>query len=173
MLLSAQCPIGIAVEGPLPKSEVSAIRASSSPYNNVVNRLDYEAFNDTEPETSSASVSGYGSVPATNSSITIEFTRPLSIVAVMVQTLKAATAGSWGINYMNGIRVQALVNSVWETVFTYPTNLSNSSGLVGPDGKVYSEKWPNKIPVGKVCTAIRLLNPSGYVCASTFIPIVG
>ena len=49
----------------------------------------------------------------------------------------------------------------------------SGSGVLAPDGKAYNEKWPNKIPVGRVCSAIRLLKPSGYVCASTFIPIIG
>ena len=172
MLLAAQCPTGIAVEGPITASEIKAISASHPPYNTVVNRLDFAAFSDPEPESSSVSNSGFGSVSGSNTSITMEFLRPLSVVAVMVQTLKAATAGSWGLNYMGGAKVQALVGTVWETVFTYPSGLSGS-GALAPDGKTYNEKWPNKIPVGRVCSAIRLLKPSGYVCASTFIPIIG
>lgn len=171
MLLAAQCPTGIAVEGPITASEIKAISASHPPYNTVVNRLDFAAFSDHEPESSNVSNSGFGSVPGSNTSITMEFLRPLSVVAVMVQTLKAATAGSWGLNYMEGLKVQALVGTVWETVFTYPSGLSG--GVLAPDGKTYNEKWPNKIPVGRVCSAIRLLKPSGYVCASTFIPIIG
>lgn len=171
MLLAAQCPTGIAVEGPITASEIKAISASHPPYNTVVNRLDFAAFSDHEPESSNVSNSGFGSVPGSNTSITMEFLRPLSVVAVMVQTLKAATAGSWGLNYMEGLKVQALVGTVWETVFTYPSVLSG--GALAPDGKAYNEKWPNKIPVGRVCSAIRLLKPSGYVCASTFIPIIG
>ena len=137
----------------------------------MVNRLDFAAFSDHEPESSNVSNSGFGSVSGSNTSITMEFLRPLSVVAVMVQTLKADTSGSWGINYMEGVKVQALVGTVWETVFTYPSELSG--GVLAPDGKAYNEKWPNKIPVGRVCSAIRLLKPSGYVCASTFIPIIG
>lgn len=172
MLLAAQCPTGIAVERPILASEIKAIRASHSPYNAVVNRLDFAAFSDVEPESSTVSNSGFGSVSGTNTSITMEFLRPLTVAAVMVQTLKAATSGSWGINYMDGTKVQALVGTEWETVFTYPSGLAGSS-LLAPDGRAYSEKWPNKIPVGRVCSAIRLLKPSGYVCASTFIPVVG
>ena len=171
MLLAAQCLTGIAMEGPIIASEIKAITASHSPYNAVVNRLDFAAFSDHEPESSSISTSGFGSVSGSNTSITMEFLRPLSVVAVMVQTLKTATAGSWGIGYMGGAKVQALVGTVWETVFTYPSALSG--GVLAPDGKTYNEKWPNKIPVGRVCSAIRLLKPSGYVCASTFIPIIG
>lgn len=171
MLLAAQCLTGIAMEGPIIASEIKAITASHPPYNSVVNRLDFAAFSDHEPESSSISTSGFGSVSGSNTSITMEFLRPLSVVAVMVQTLKTATAGSWGIGYMGGAKVQALVGSVWETVFTYPSALSG--GVLAPDGKTYNEKWPNKIPVGRVCSAIRLLKPSGYVCASTFIPIIG
>ena len=171
MLLAAQCLTGIAVEGPITASEIKAISASHPPYNTVVNRLDFAAFSDHEPESSNVSNSGFGSVSGSNTSITMEFLRPLSVVAVMVQTLKAATSGSWGINYMEGVKVQALVGTVWETVFTYPSVLSG--GVLAPDGKAYNEKWPNKIPVGRVCSAIRLLKPSGYVCASTFIPIIG
>lgn len=171
MLLAAQCPTGIAVEGPITASEIKAISASHPPYNTVVNRLDFAAFSDQEPESSTVSNSGFGSVSASNTSITMEFLRPSAVVAVMLQTLKAATAGSWGIGYMGGAKVQALVGTVWETVFTYPSVLSG--GVLAPDGKTYNEKWPNKIPVGRVCNAIRLLKPSGYVCASTFIPIVG
>lgn len=171
MLLAAQCPTGIAVEGPITASEIKAISASHPPYNTVVNRLDFAAFSDHEPESSNVSNSGFGSVSGSNTSITMEFLRPLSVVAVMVQTLKAATAGSWGLYYMEGLKVQALVGTVWETVFTYPSVFS--SGVLAPDGKTYNEKWPNKIPVGRVCSAIRLLKPSGYVCASTFIPIIG
>ena len=172
MLLAAQCLTGIAMEGPIIASEIKAITASHPPYNSVVNRLDFAAFSDHEPESSNVSNSGFGSVSGSNTSITMEFLRPLSVVAVMVQTLKAATAGSWGLNYMGGAKVQALVGTVWETVFTYPSGLSGS-GALAPDGKTYNEKWPNKIPVGRVCSAIRLLKPSGYVCASTFIPIIG
>ena len=171
MLLAAQCLTGIAMEGPIIASEIKAITASHPPYNSVVNRLDFAAFSDPEPESSAISNSGFGSVSGSNTSITMEFLRPLSVVAVMVQTLKAATAGSWGIGYMEGVKVQALVGTVWETVFTYPSALSG--GVLAPDGKAYNEKWPNKIPVGRVCSAIRLLKPSGYVCASTFIPIIG
>lgn len=171
MLLAAQCPIGIAVEGPILASDVKEIRSSHPPYNSTVNRLDYAAFCDVEPENNSTSVSGYGTVSGSNTSITMEFVRELPVVAVMIQTLKAATAGSWGIGYMGGAKVQALVGTVWETVFTYPSVLSG--GVLAPDGKTYNEKWPNKIPVGRVCSAIRLLKPSGYVCASTFIPIIG
>lgn len=172
MLLAAQCPTGIAVERPLIASEIKAIRASHPPYNAVVSRLDFDAFSDYEPESSSVSNSGFGSVSGSNTSITIEFLQPLTIVAVMVQTLKAATSGSWGINYMDGTKVQALVGTEWETVFTYPSGLAGSS-MLAPDGKKYNEKWANRIPVGRVCSAIRLLKPSGYVCASTLIPIVG
>ena len=171
MLLSAQCLTGIAIEGPIIASEIKAISASHPPYNSVVNRLDFAAFSDHEPESSAISTSGFGSASGSNTSITMEFLRPLSVVAVMVQTLKTATAGSWGIGYMGGAKVQALVGTVWETVFTYPSVLSG--GVLAPDGKTYNEKWPNKIPVGRVCSAIRLLKPSGYVCASTFIPIIG
>lgn len=171
MLLAAQCPTGIAVEGPITALEIKAISASHPPYNTVVNRLDFAAFSDHEPESSNVSNSGFGSVSGSNTSITMEFLRPLAVVAVMVQTLKAATAGSWGIGYMGGAKVQALVGTVWETVFTYPSVLSG--GVLAPDGKTYNEKWPNKVPVGRVCSAIRLLKPSGYVCASTFIPIIG
>ena len=172
MILATQCPIGIAVEGPILASDVKEIRSSHPPYNSTVNRLDYAAFCDVEPENNSTSVSGYGTVSGSNTSITMEFVRELPVVAVMIQTLKAATAGSWGLNYMEGLKVQALVGTIWETVFTYPSGLSGS-GVLAPDGKAYNEKWPNKIPVGRVCSAIRLLKPSGYVCASTFIPIIG
>lgn len=171
MLLAVQ-GIQVKSEGPVPASEIKAIRASNSPYNSTVSRLDYAAFTDVEPETNNVSVSGYGSVPAVNASITLEFNGPLPIKAVVVQTLKAATIGSWGINYMSGIKVQALVEGVWQTVFTYPTGLSGSSALA-PDGKTYNEKWANTIPVGRVCSAVRLLNTNGYVCASTFFPIMG
>lgn len=171
MLLAAQCLTGIAMEGPITALEIKAISASHPPYNTVVNRLDFAAFSDHEPESSNVSNSGFGSVSGSNTSITMEFLRPLAVVAVMLQTLKAATAGSWGIGYMGGAKVQALVGTVWETVFTYPSGLSG--GVLAPDGKAYNEKWPNKIPVGRVCSAIRLLKPSGYVCASTFIPIIG
>ena len=171
MILATQCPIGIAVEGPILASDVKEIRSSHPPYNSTVNRLDYAAFCDVEPENNSTSVSGYGTVSGSNTSITMEFVRELPVVAVMIQTLKTATAGSWGIGYMGGAKVQALVGTVWETVFTYPSVLSG--GALAPDGKAYNEKWPNKIPVGRVCSAIRLLKPSGYVCASTFIPIIG
>ena len=171
MLLATQFLTGIAMEGPIIASEIKAITASHPPYNSVVNRLDFAAFSDHEPESSSISTSGFGSVSGSNTSITMEFLRPLAVVAVMLQTLKAATAGSWGIGYMGGAKVQALVGTVWETVFTYPSVLSG--GVLAPDGKAYNEKWPNKIPVGRVCSAIRLLKPSGYVCASTFIPIIG
>lgn len=172
MLLSAQCPIGVAVERPIIESEIKSIKASHAPYNNVVNRLDFAAFSDLEPTANSASVSGYGTVSGVNTSITMEFNNPMSVVAVMVQTLKAATAGSWGISYMDGTQVQALVGTEWQTVFTYPNGLSGS-GLLAPDGKAYNEKWANRIPVGRMCSAIRLLKPNGYCCASTFIPIVG
>lgn len=172
MLLAAQCLTGTAMEGPIIASEIKAITASHPPYNSVVNRLDFAAFSDHEPESSSISTSGFGSVSGSNTSITMEFLRPLAVVAVMLQTLKAATAGSWGIGYMDGTKVQALVGTVWETVFTYPSGLAGSS-MLAPDGKKYNEKWANRIPVGRVCSAIRLLKPSGYVCASTLIPIIG
>lgn len=172
MLLATQCPIGISVEGPITASEIKAIRASHPSYNVVVNRLDFAAFSDYEPESSAVSNSGFGSVSGPNTSITMEFLRPLNVVAVMVQTLKAATSGSWGINYMEGVKVQALVGTSWETLFTYPSSLAGSS-LLAPDGKKYNEKWANRIPIGRVCSAVRLLNPSGYVCASTLLPIIG
>ena len=53
------------------------------------------------------------------------------------------------------------------------TGIAMEGPIIASDGKAYNEKWPNKIPVGRVCSAIRLLKPSGYVCASTFIPIIG
>ena len=102
MLLAAQCLTGIAMEGPIIASEIKAITASHPPYNSVVNRLDFAAFSDHEPESSNVSNSGFGSVSGSNTSITMEFLRPLAVVAVMLQTLKAATAGSWGLNYMGG-----------------------------------------------------------------------
>ena len=85
-----------------------------------------------------------------------------------MQTIKAATTGSWGIHYMRGVRVQALVDDVWQTVFTFPTGIPDSS--IAPDGKTYNEKWATVIPVGLTCSAMRLLNTNGYVCASTFAP---
>lgn len=172
MLLATQCPTGIAVEGPINASDVKAIRSSHLPYNTTVNRLDYAAFCDVEPENNPVSVSGYGTVNGANTSITMEFVRDLPVIAVMIQTLKAATPGSWGIAYLDGVRVQALVGTEWETVFTYPSGLAGSN-VLAPDGKKYNEKWPNQIPVGRVCSAIRLIKASGYTCASTLIPIIG
>lgn len=159
------------LEGPVPASDIKAVLASNSPYNSTVNRLDYAAFTDAEPEANNVSVSGYGSVPAVNASITLEFVRPLLIKSVAVQTLKAATSGSWGIHYMRSVKVQALVGAEWQTVFTFPAGLPDSS--IAPDGRTYSEKWATMIPVGITCSALRLLNPNGYVCASTFAPVMG
>jgi hypothetical protein len=137
-----------------------------------VSRLDYEAFTDYEPENSSTSVSGFGAGSGANISLTIEFNGPIFIKSADVQTLKQATLGSWGINYLNGIKLQALVDGVWETVYTFPSSLG-SGGVMGPDGKYFNERWASNLPVNRVCSALRLFNTSGYICASTFRPIMG
>lgn len=158
--------------GVVPASDVKAVRASHAPYNAVVNRLDYAAFIDEEPEANTASLSGFGAGSGANISLTIEFNSQLFIKSVDVQTLKAATQGSWGINYMEGAQVQALVGAEWQTVYTFPSGLSSGT-VKGPDGKFFSERWASNIPVGKTCSAIRLYKASGYICASTLRPILG
>lgn len=158
--------------GPVPASEIKAVKSSHPAYNTVVNQLTYAAFTDVEPQASSVSVSGFGAVNAANSSITIEFQRPLPIKSADVQTLKRATTGAWGIDYLNGVKLQALVEDVWETVFTFPSGMSSGS-VVGPDGKTFNESWPSNLPVNRTCTALRLFTASGYICASTFRPIMG
>lgn len=170
MFLSVQAGPS-ALAGPVPDTEIKAVSASHPAYNTTVNQLTYAAFTDIEPQESSVSLSGYGAVNAANSSITIEFQRPLSIKSADVQTLKRATLGSWGINYLSGVQLQALVNGVWETTYTFPG--LGSGNVRGPDGKNFNESWPSNIPVGRTCTALRLFTASGYICASTFRPIMG
>ncbi len=157
--------------GPLTASDVKAVRASHPAYNTTINRLDYAAFIDDEPEANSVSVSGFGAGTGINLSLTIEFYGPLPIKSVDVQTLKQSTLGSWGISYLSGVSVQALVGSEWQTVYTFPLSLSSS--IMAPDGKYFHERWSSNIPVGKVCSALRLFKASGYICASTFRPIMG
>lgn len=169
MLLSIQ-GTQIRSEGLVPASEIKSVRSSHPPFNSTVNRLDYAAFTDAEPEYEAATISGYGTPSGANATITIEFLTPLPIREVAVQTLKAATSGAWGIHYMRDCKVQALVDEVWQTVFTFPPGIPDAS--IGPDGKTYNEKWATIIPVGLVCSAIRLQNPNGYVCASTFAPYI-
>ncbi len=158
--------------GVVPADEIKSIYASHPPFNTTVNRLDYAAFTDNEPEANPASVSGYGAGSGANIYIAIEFKAPIFIKALDVQTLKAATLGSWGINYLSSVQVQALVNGVWKTVYTFPANLSSVS-TPGPDGKSFSERWPCTVPVGVECSGVRIYNAGGYICASTIRPIMG
>lgn len=177
MLLAVQGTEGgkVSLTGKMvPASDISRIFASAPADNSSVARLDYAAFTDLEPEDRNTTVSGFATTKVDGAgvspTITIEFRRTLPIASIYVQAVKAATAGSWGVNYIAGARIEALVGSTWEVVYTIPTGLAGGS-VVGPDGIVFNESRPNLLPVNRSCSAIRIVRPGAYVAVSTFMPI--
>lgn len=176
MLLAVQGTEGgkVSLTGKMvPASDIARIFASAAADNSAVARLDYAAFTDLEPENRNTTLSGFATTKVgvgVTPAITIEFRRTLTIASVYVQAVKAATAGGWGVNYIAGARIEALVGSTWEVVYTIPSGLAGSS-VVGPDGLVFNESRPNLLPVNRSCSAIRIVRPGAYVAVSTFMPI--
>lgn len=157
----------------VPASDIDRIYASIGADNSAVARLDYAAFTDQEPEDRTTTVSGFATARSESGSptITIAFRRTLPIASIYVQAVKAVTPGGWGVNYIAGARIEALVGSTWETVYTIPPKLSDGN-VMGPDGIVFSETRPNLLPVNRSCSAIRIVRAGLYVAVSTFMPIL-